>query len=89
MFFQLRHMSGSSGIHSGIPRDLTSLSDPHMMGKGSSAGGGDWDRLPVLRDNPGPVRISRRDLRRMSQEEINLRKSAAGSGEGLPAGELV
>jgi len=35
------------------------------------------DKLNQVRDGVAPVRISRKDLRRMSQEEVQLRKSAA------------
>ena len=34
------------------------------------------DKLGPMRDGLTPVRISRKDLRRMSDEELNMRKSA-------------
>ena len=57
------------------------------MGDLTARGGG--DRLSLLRDAVAtPVRISRRDLRRMSDEEVTLRKSALRESEVPPQGEL-
>ena len=56
---------------------------------GSAGGGGDRHANSASRDGKAamPVRISRRDLRRLSTEEITLRKSAITVEESMPAGE--
>ena len=41
------------------------------------------DKLTPMRDGLTPVRISRKDLRRMSDEELIMRKSAAGHDTAL------
>ena len=47
--------------------------------RGSSA----QDKLTPMRDGLTPVRISRKDLRRMSDEELIMRKSAVGHDTAL------
>ncbi len=83
-----RHRDGDGGSarsHKGDGEGWASAR--HRDGDGGSARS-HKDRVSQVREVVTPVRISRKDLRRMSNEEVTLRMSAASHSETLPTGNI-